>query len=115
MHRMEPGDGKAAAQLRRGVVEYCVLALVADQPRYGLDIARALHDAGLIDGEGTVYPLLSRLRSRGIVDTRWEESTSGPPRRYYRLTRAGVSSLDDFRVGWARFRDAVDTLMGAPQ
>lgn len=108
---MEPVETSFPAQLRRGVLEHCVLALVAGQPMYGLDLARTLHDHGVLDSEGTLYPLLSRWRRRGLVDTTWEESPSGPPRRYYRLTGDGRAVLDAFRGEWGRFRSAVDTLM----
>ncbi len=108
---MEPAEASLPAQLRRGVLEHCVLALVASRPMYGLDLARALHDHGVLDSEGTLYPLLSRLRRRGLVDSTWEESPTGPPRRYYRLTPDGRGALDGFRAEWGRFRSAVDALM----
>lgn len=107
--RMVPGDERILTHLRRGAVEYCVLAMVADEPTYGLDIARRLaRDGILMTGEGTLYPLLSRLRTAGFVETRWEESTEGPPRRYYAITASGRGTLDAFRRTWAPFRDAVD-------
>lgn len=108
---MEPAEASFPAQLRRGVLEHCVLALVESRPMYGLDLARALHDHGVLDSEGTLYPLLSRLRRRGLVDSTWEESPSGPPRRYYRLTPDGRLALAGFRAEWGRFRSAVDTLL----
>lgn len=101
------------SQLRRGVLEFCVLALLRDDERYGFEIVRTLSEAdGLVTTEGTVYPLLARLRKEGVVETTWRESPSGPPRRYYRLTPAGRSLLDAFTVQWVRFRDSVDTLLG---
>jgi PadR family transcriptional regulator, regulatory protein PadR len=109
---MEPVDASFPAQLRRGVLEYCVLALIEAKPVYGLDIARALHEPGILESEGTLYPLLSRLRSRGLVETTWAESTTGPPRRYYELTAHGVAALAAFRTDWGRFRSAVDSLIG---
>ncbi|MGZ4306121.1 MAG: PadR family transcriptional regulator [Solirubrobacteraceae bacterium] len=62
--------------------------------------------------EGTLYPLLGRLRREGAVDTAWRESPSGPPRRYYRLTPDGQAALDGFLIEWTRFRDSVDALLG---
>jgi PadR family transcriptional regulator PadR len=62
----------------------------------------------LVTSEGTIYPLLSRLRRDGLVESTWQESPSGPPRRYYRLTAAGRGALEGFRIEWRRFRDAVD-------
>ena len=105
------GDG-VISQLRRGVLEFCVLALLRDRERYGFEIVRALSEAdGLVTTEGTVYPLLGRLRKEGVVETTWRESSSGPPRRYYRLTPAGRSLLSAFTAEWARFRDSVNTLL----
>src|SRR5215208_6281251 len=96
-------------QLRRGTLEYCVLALLRDQPRYGFDLVRSLGQAdGLVTSEGTIYPLLGRLRRDGLVESTWQESPSGPPRRYYRLTEAGRTALASFKLEWRRFRDAVD-------
>jgi PadR family transcriptional regulator PadR len=97
------------AQMRKGTLQYCVLALLADDERYGFDLVRSLAETeGMVTSEGTIYPLLSRLRRDGLVETTWRESTSGPPRRYYRLTEDGRAALDAFRGEWRRFRDAVD-------
>ena len=106
------GTDKMMAQMRRGAIEYCVLALLRDQDRYGLELTRALTDAdGLVTSEGTVYPLLTRLRQEGLVETTWEESRKGPPRRYYRITNDGRDALKAFIVQWERFRKTVDSLM----
>lgn len=94
------------AQMRRGTLQYCVLALLRDEERYGFDLVRALD--GMVTSEGTIYPLLSRLRRDGLVSTTWEESPTGPPRRYYRLTAKGRQALAEFVQEWQRFRDAVD-------
>jgi len=97
------------AQMRKGTLQYCVLALLADDERYGFDLVRSLAETdGMVTSEGTIYPLLSRLRRDGLVETTWRESTSGPPRRYYWLTESGRAALDAFRGEWGRFRDAVD-------
>jgi PadR family transcriptional regulator PadR len=97
------------SQMRKGTLQYCVLALLADEERYGFDLVRALAETdGMVTSEGTIYPLLSRLRRDGLVETTWRESTSGPPRRYYRLTKAGRAALQAFKDEWGRFRDAVD-------
>jgi PadR family transcriptional regulator, regulatory protein PadR len=106
---MEP-DG-VLANLRRGTIEFCVLALVQDEPRYALDLARDLAGAELLTSEGTLYPLLSRLRRDGLVATSWVESPSGPPRRYYRTTATGSRALAAFSTHWAAFRDAVDRVL----
>ena len=99
-------------QLRRGALEYCVIALLRERPRYGFDLVRELSEAeGLLTSEGTIYPLLSRLRKEGLVTTSWQESGSGPPRRYYALTADGRAALDRFRQDWTRFRDGVDRVL----
>ena len=99
-------------QMRRGTLEYCVLALLRGQARYGFDLVRSLASAdGLVTSEGTIYPLLSRLRRDGLVTTTWHESPSGPPRRYYQLTPAGHQALELFTTEWDRFTTAVDHLL----
>ena len=100
------------SQLRKGALEYCVLALLRDGQRYGFELVQALSEKdGLLISEGTIYPLLSRLRRDERVSTSWQESEAGPPRRYYQLTDAGQRALADFSEEWARFRDAVDALV----
>lgn len=100
------------AQMRRGTLQYCVLAVLATQERYAFELVRALSEEdGMVTSEGTIYPLLSRLRRDGLVHTTWRESTAGPPRRYYELTAAGRSALAAFAEEWSRFRDAVDRFM----
>ncbi len=99
-------------QMRRGTLEYCVLALLAERERYGFELVRTLGEVdGMVTSEGTVYPLLGRLRRDGLVETTWRESTSGPPRRYYHLTGVGRAALDSFVPEWRRFRDAVDQVV----
>ena len=95
--------------MRRGVLQYCVLALLAEDERYGFDLVRDLGEVdGMVTSEGTIYPLLSRLRRDGLVESTWRESTQGPPRRYYRATPRGRDALDAFAQEWTRFRDGVD-------
>ena len=113
MRYIEPAETrKSVSQLRRGTVEYCVLALLRGGARYGFELVRELSDVdGLVTSEGTIYPLLTRLRKEQLVTTFWRESESGPPRRYYELTDAGREALDDFAKEWARFRDSVDAIL----
>jgi PadR family transcriptional regulator, regulatory protein PadR len=109
MHRMVAGQDRLLSQMRRGTLEYCVLALLRDEARYGFDLVKALGAIdGMVTSEGTLYPMLSRLRRDGLVSTTWQESPSGPPRRYYRLTQKGEKALGDFVQEWQRFRNAVD-------
>jgi PadR family transcriptional regulator, regulatory protein PadR len=99
-------------QMRRGAIEYCVLALLCERDMYGFELTRTLAAADrLVTSEGTVYPLLTRIREEGLVETFWEESPQGPARRYYRLTRDGRRALSNFAEQWARFRDTVDSLL----
>lgn len=105
---------KPLTELRRGVLEYCVLAVVRNEELYAFEIVRTLSDAGeLVSSEGTMYPLLSRLRRDGLVAATWRESDAGPPRRYYRITAGGRRALDAFVAEWTRFRSAVDALLAA--
>ena len=109
---MVAGQDALLAQMRRGTLQYCVLALLASEERYGFDLVRALARVdGMVTSEGTIYPLLARLRRDGLVESSWQESSAGPPRRYDRLTTGGRGALDAFVAEWGRFRDAVDHFM----
>ncbi len=110
---MVPGRS-VLSQLRRGVLEYCVLAVLRDREQYGFELVKVLTQSeGLLTSEGTIYPILARLRRDGAVVTTWRESTAGPPRRYYNLTQDGHDALEQFTGEWGRFRDAVDGLLKA--
>lgn len=109
MYSMVAGHDSLLAQMRKGTLEYCVLALLNGEARYGFDLLRALGEMdGMVTGGGTIYPLLSRLRRDGLVSSRWAESPTGPPRRYYQLTAKGRQALGTFVEEWGRFREAVD-------
>ena len=109
---MVPAD-TLDTQLRRGVLEYCVLGLLEGRPHYGYELVQRLASAdGLLTSEGTIYPLLSRMRREGLVVTEWRESEAGPPRRYYALTAAGRRALREFRSSWQRFTSAVGSVIG---
>jgi len=100
------------AQLRKGTLEYCVLALLQEEERYGFDLVKALGEVeDMATPQGTVYPLLARLRRDGLVSSEWQESSAGPPRRYYRLTAKGRRDLDLFIDEWQRFKASVDHFM----
>lgn len=100
------------AQMRKGVVEYCVLGLLAREPMYGWQLSEELIRSGLIAGIGTLYPLLGRLRENGWVSTFDLPSESGPVRKYYRLTDAGTEQLERFRSQWNPFARVVTGLIG---
>jgi PadR family transcriptional regulator PadR len=112
---MELGTEAILTQLRKGVVEFCVLASLRDAPAYGLEIAARL-SAGkvLLTSEGTLYPLLSRLRTQGWVTTTLQPSPVGPARRYYELTGDGKAALGVFAAAWRTFADDVDATLSEP-
>lgn len=103
---MYPED-RVQTNLRKGVLEWCALAVMRGGDVYGRDLARRLTGLGLLASEGSLYPLLSRLRESGWVQTHWVESASGPPRRYYRLTDAGRDAVAGFERTWADVSAAV--------
>jgi PadR family transcriptional regulator, regulatory protein PadR len=98
-------------QLKKGALEMCVLALLARGESYAYEIAATLA-AGIGMGEGTIYPLMRRMQDDGLVATRLVESSSGPPRKYYRLTPAGRAALAVQKREWQAFADAVAQLLG---
>ena len=95
------------AQLRKGVVEHCILGLLSREPMYGWQLADELTGAGLIASIGTLYPVMSRLRERGVIVAFERSSDTGPVRKYYRLTDAGHAELSEFREQWGPFTAAV--------
>lgn len=98
----------AVVQVRRGVLSYCVLALLGNEERYGLELVTSLVATGLASSEGTIYPLLARLRKDGLVTSRWQESASGPPRRYYAATSKGREAVSEFRLAWSALSTSVN-------
>ncbi len=98
--------------LRKGVLQYCVLACLVNGPMYARQLATHLGTGGvLLESEGTLYPLLSRMRAQGWVQTAWRESKVGPPRRYYELSDEGKAALDNFVDSWSIFGGAVDKIL----
>ena len=101
-----------SAQMRKGILEFCVLAWVGARKSYGWEIAKSLSKhPELLTSEGTLYPLLSRLRRQGLVETSWQESASGPPRRYYSLSDPGRAALAAFAQAWGPFNHAVSSVL----
>jgi len=98
------------AQMRKGVLEYCILSIIQDNDAYTSDILEQLKEAKMLVVEGTVYPLLTRLKNTGLLSYRWEESTSGPPRKYYQLTEKGSDFLTELEVSWNELNKAVKKL-----
>jgi PadR family transcriptional regulator PadR len=95
------------AQMRKGVLEYCILSILAQGEAYPPDIIDTLKEAKLIVVEGTLYPLLTRLKDAGYLAYRWEESRSGPPRKYYKLTPLGSKFLKELDDTWEELAQAV--------
>ena len=96
------------AQMRKGVLEYCILSILKDGEAYTSDILDTLKDAKMLVVEGTIYPLLTRLKNAGLLSYRWEESTSGPPRKYYELTETGKIFLNELNGTWSELQQAVN-------
>ena len=96
------------AQMRKGVLEFCILSVLEDGEAYTSDILETLKDAKMLVVEGTIYPLLTRLKNEGLLSYRWEESTSGPPRKYYDLTETGKLFLTELSDTWAELQQAVN-------
>lgn len=88
------------SQMRKGVLEYCILGILGREDAYASLIISSLKDARMIVVEGTLYPLLTRLKNQGLLSYRWEESTQGPPRKYYSLTEKGREALTEMDTAW---------------
>lgn len=100
----------AKAQMRKGILEYCIMLIIANKPSYTSEIIDALKESKLIVVEGTLYPLLSRLKNTGYLTYSWKESTQGPPRKYYEITSKGGKLLSELETGWDDLSDAVENL-----
>ncbi len=98
--------------MRKGVLELCVLSVISDKEVYTSDILSSLKEAEMLVVEGTVYPLLTRLKNDGVLKYRWEESTSGPPRKYYSLTDHGQEVLKILKENWGKLYNSIDKLVG---
>lgn len=96
------------AQMRKGVLEYCILAILSRSDKYASDIIKELKEAKMIVVEGTLYPLLTRLKNSGLLSYRWEESTQGPPRKYYELTDEGRAFQNELDSSWGELVEAVN-------
>jgi PadR family transcriptional regulator, regulatory protein PadR len=98
----------AQVQMRKGVLELCILSILSKGDAYPTEIIEKLKDTKLVIVEGTLYPLLTRLKNTGILSYRWEESSSGPPRKYYKLTASGEQYLKDLELGWQQLVETVN-------
>ena len=98
------------AQMRKGILEFCILSILKDGEAYTSDILESLKEGKMIVVEGTIYPLLTRLKNAGLLDYRWEESNSGPPRKYYELTEKGKAFLIELNDTWSELQRAVNKI-----
>lgn len=99
-------------QMRKGILEYCILSIIARDETYASDIIAELKKAQLLVVEGTLYPLLTRLKNNGLLTYNWVESTSGPPRKYYALSDEGRKVLEQLDTTWHELSFAVETAIG---
>jgi len=102
------------AQMRKGILELCILNIIAQEEIYPSDIIAKLKESQLIVVEGTLYPLLTRLKNAGLLSYRWVESTSGPPRKYYKLTYEGEQCLAELNYSWQQLVNAVKKQLKKP-
>ena len=100
----------AKSQMRKGMLEYCILLLLKRQAAYANDIIQRLREAEMIVMEGTLYPLLTRLKKDGLLAYEWQESTQGPPRKYYKLTTDGKEALTQLNVSWEEISRTINFL-----
>ncbi|MGN0047688.1 MAG: PadR family transcriptional regulator [Bacteroides sp.] len=98
------------SQMRKGMLEYCIMLLLHKEPAYASDIIQKLKEAKLIVVEGTLYPLLTRLKKDDLLGYEWVESTQGPPRKYYRLTEKGEEILRELELSWRELNETVEHL-----
>ena len=98
------------AQMRKGILEYCILCVLSDGDAYASDIINRLKEAQMIVVEGTLYPLLTRQKNAGLLAYRWEESTQGPPRKYYTITDDGKRYLAELDASWQELVESVNNL-----
>jgi PadR family transcriptional regulator, regulatory protein PadR len=99
------------AQMRKGLLEFCILLIISQGEIYASEILQKLKDADLIVVEGTLYPLLSRLKSEKLLSYSWVESNSGPPRKYYSLTQEGRQALNQLKNTWGKLSQSINSLL----
>jgi len=98
------------AQMRKGILEYCILCVLSDGDAYASDVINRLKKAQMIVVEGTLYPLLTRQKNAGLLSYRWEESSQGPPRKYYTITEEGIRFLSELDKSWLELVESVNRL-----
>ena len=107
---MENTNENVRSQMRKGVLEYCILCILSKKEAYASSIIEELKAANMIVVEGTLYPLLIRQKNQGLLTYRWEESTQGPPRKYYCITEKGRAQLSEMDAAWQEMMQSIETL-----
>ena len=102
---------KTQAQMKKGVLELCILSIISEKDAYASDMIEKLKKSKLIVVEGTLYPLLTRLKNEGLLSYRWEESKTGPPRKYYLTTEIGEQVLKELNISWQELVAAVNDII----
>ena len=110
---MESSSDNVRAQMRKGVLEYCILCILSRKEAYASSILEELKAVGMLVVEGTLYPLLIRQKNQGLLSYRWEESPQGPPRKYYVITEKGRAQLDEMDAAWQEMVQSIETLKRA--
>ena len=110
---MENSNENVRAQMRKGVLEYCILCILSRKEAYASSILEELKAVGMLVVEGTLYPLLIRQKNQGLLSYRWEESPQGPPRKYYVITEKGRAQLADMDAAWQEMVQSIETLKNA--
>jgi len=109
---MEVNSDNIKAQMRKGFLEYCILAILRNQDAYASSIINTLKEAKMIVVEGTLYPLLTRQKNQDLLTYRWEESPQGPPRKYYSLTEKGKATLEEMDAAWGELCESINIIKG---
>lgn len=107
----ETGFEESKAQMRRGMLEFCTLLAISRDTVYASNILKTLKSADLLVVEGTLYPLLTRLKTEGLLEYDWKESSSGPPRKYYSLTHKGTDKLKQLKATWGSLVESINALI----
>lgn len=107
---MDTASENVRSQMRKGVLEYCILSILSRKEAYASSILEELKTANMLVVEGTLYPLLIRQKNQGLLSYRWEESTQGPPRKYYVITDKGRDQLSEMDAAWQELVNSIETL-----
>ena len=107
---MESATDNVRSQMRKGVLEYCILSILSQKEAYASSLLEELKAANMLVVEGTLYPLLIRQKNQGLLSYRWEESTQGPPRKYYVITDKGRTQLTEMDAAWQEMVESIQAL-----